>query len=674
MPRKSSTAIDHDIEVLQAQIAILNRRENDFVRILEDMARLRDSVKAESVALASQITELERQKNPINWLPSELLIQVFVSLADDDDSDASAVLAYNPFPVIISHVCQKWRKLAFATSILWSRISYRCRKWSASPVCSFINRSGSSLLDLTFSPPPYHVDDLDAATDEKLTSKEFLNTLNLQLFRVRSITFECTFPASMRLMVETLVDNLHELKSLRSLDLSFNTLGPSFARTPLLEWDELSRQNFSDIPSILTHLRLQQLPLRVMPTSLICSVRTLELSYPSPRSQRVAQYILRISHVHNFLSFTPELQNLVLIEATPLRDLVLVEPSDGQTESRYAVVSPIELPKLRRLTWKLAYPRDVYTFMSFFSLPALERWDILIADSPTKRNDVSTLRGNHWQEPDSYIQAEPLGGVLSMTALKELYVSCQDGDCLISSLRQFLFPSLEQLEFAHAGKCPPNCEHKHPLPRLDYIFRDPRLPHLTHLTLSHLDVFAGHGKLMLSYMPNLVSLTLISCTGVDNMLQALAEAYGRTLGAERKDVRGCGVRVCPRLQEIALWGCHDFEFKSLFAAVFARAQPAGGMLIEAQKDVPSADAVSALLGRKILPLKKKSHVASAQGCPSSLPKSHTRSPSGISSTLIPIEEALRPVLIACVHVDDCPQITEDQAFTLEEFGTVVVYR
>jgi ABC-type transporter Mla subunit MlaD len=79
MLREISAVIDHEIEVLQAQIAVLNRRGDDFVRILEDMACLRDSVKAESVALASQITELERQKSTVNWSPSELLIQIFLS-------------------------------------------------------------------------------------------------------------------------------------------------------------------------------------------------------------------------------------------------------------------------------------------------------------------------------------------------------------------------------------------------------------------------------------------------------------------------------------------------------------------------------------------------------------------------------------------------------------------
>jgi len=382
-----------------------------------------------------------------------------------------------------------------------------------------------------------------------------------------------------------------------------------------------------------------------------------------------------MSHMHRFLSFTPELQNLVLIEVAPLRDLVLLEHGEGQTQGQSTAVSPIELPKLRSLTWKLAYTRDVYSFMSFFCLPALERWDILIANSPTKRSDSVTLRGNHWHEPDSFIEADPLGGALSMNALKELYVSCHDGDSLISSLRQFLFPTLEQLEFAHSGKCPPNCDHKHPLPRLDYIFRDPRLPYLTHFTLSHLDVFPGHGKLMLSFMPKLLSLTLISCTGVDNMLQALAEAYGHAMDAERNDhdVRRCGVRVCPKLQEISLWGCPDFEFKNLFAVVFARARPAGAILLQAQKHIPTADALSAVLGRKIRPLKKP-RGTTAQGNPSSPAKSHPQSPSGASSTVIPIEEALRPNRIACVHVDDCPQITEDEALSLEEFGTVVVYR
>ncbi|KAG1879991.1 hypothetical protein F4604DRAFT_1922668 [Suillus subluteus] len=645
MPKKNSAAIDHEIEVLQAQIAILRRREDDFVRILEDMARLRDSVKAEQVALASQITELESQRHPINWLPSELLIQIFVSMTEDNDSDTSAGLAYNSSPVIISHVCRKWRKLAFATSTLWSRVSYRSRKWSTSPVCAFINRSGSSLLDLTFSPPPYHVDDHDAAEDERLGSEGLLRILNSHLSRVRSITFECTSSASMRLIVEALINNLHELKSLRSLDLSFASLAPCFTGTPLLVLDELGGQSLPDIPSVLTYLRLQQLPPRVISPSLLRSVQTLELSFPQRRSHRAPQYILRMSH-----SF----KDLVLMETTPVRDVVLEEPSEGQTaDNRFTVVAPLELPKLRSLTWKFAYPRDVYTFMSFFGMPALERWEILIANSPTRRNDVSSLRGNHWDEPDSFIQAEPLGGVLSMTALKELCVSCQDGDSLISSLRQFFFPVLEQLEFRIRLESARQIVNTNILfPRLDYVFRDPRLPHLTHFTLSHLDVFSGHGKIM---------------------LEALAEPYGLAMDAERKATRGCGVRVCPKLERITLWGCSDFKFKSLFAAVFARAQPAGSsMLMKVQKDVPSV--VSTVLGRKIRPLKKP-RVASPRGGPSSPAKPHTMQNShGASSTLIPIEEALRPIPIACVDVDDCPQITEDEALLLEEFGTVVVYR
>ncbi|KAG1787956.1 uncharacterized protein HD556DRAFT_1298600 [Suillus plorans] len=673
MPKKSSVTIDHEIEVLQAQIAILQRREDDFVRILEDMARLRDSVKAEQVALASQITELESQKNPINWLPSELLIQIFVSVTEDD-LDTSAGLAYNPSPVIISHTCRKWRKLAFATSMLWSHVSFRSRKWSASPVCAFINRSGSSLIDLTFSPPLYDVDDHDAAEDERLASECLLHMLSFHLSRVRSITFECTSSASMGLIVELLIDSLHKLESLCSLDLSFTSLAPCFAGTPLLVLDELDKQSLADTPSVLTYLRLQQLPPRVISPSLLRSVQTLELSFPQRRSQRAPQYILRMSHVHRFLSFIPELQDLVLMETTPLRDVVFEEPSEGQTtDNRFVVVDPLKLHKLKSLTWKFANPRDVYTFMSFFGMPALERWEILIANSLTKRNDVSMLRGNHGHESDSFIQAERLGGVLSMTALKELCVSCQDGDSLISSLRQFFFPVLEQLELAYAGKCPSNCDHKHPLPRLDYVFRDPRLPHLTHFTLSHLDVFAGHGKLMLGYMPGLVSLTLISCTGVDGVLDALAEAYGRTMDVERKETRGCGVRVCPKLERIALWSCSDFKFQSLFAVVFARAQSVStSVLMKAQKDVPSV--VSAVMGRKILPL-KKSRVVSPQGGPSSPAKPHTMQNShGVSSTLIPIEEALRPVQIACVHVNDCPQIAKVDASLLEEFGIVVVYR
>ena len=76
MSRKTSEMIDKEIELLTAQLSVLQRREDDFARILEDMARLQSSIRAEREALVSKITDLESQKQPINWLPTELLIEI----------------------------------------------------------------------------------------------------------------------------------------------------------------------------------------------------------------------------------------------------------------------------------------------------------------------------------------------------------------------------------------------------------------------------------------------------------------------------------------------------------------------------------------------------------------------------------------------------------------------
>ena len=117
--------IDQEIELLTAQLNVLQRREDDFARILEDMVRLQSSVRAEREALGLKITELESQKQPVNWLPTELLIEIFLIRAEDESADMAIGLSYNSAPVLISHVCHKWRELALATSRLWSFISYR---------------------------------------------------------------------------------------------------------------------------------------------------------------------------------------------------------------------------------------------------------------------------------------------------------------------------------------------------------------------------------------------------------------------------------------------------------------------------------------------------------------------------------------------------------------------
>ncbi|KAF9220371.1 hypothetical protein BS17DRAFT_787684 [Gyrodon lividus] len=683
MMRQTPEMVDKEIEVLTAQLSVLQRREDDFARVVQDMVRLQNSVRVEREALSSKITELESQKQPVNWLPSELLIEIFLIRAEDESTGLAVGLPYNPAPVLISHVCRKWRELALTTWRLWSFISYRTPQWKARPLFVFLERSGNSLITFNFiaSPVrPYSDQDLSALKEEECTTTErIIDVLKSRSHRIRSFTFECGFAKSMEEVLKAISQPYRGLHKLESLDLALSTLDPTFLGTRPFTSDALSAERPTDETSVLKHLRLQQLPLTIVPSYLVRTIRTLELSYPPKQSQMTRrQYLaLKMSHLLELLRQAPQLHELSMIGVAPVWDVVTKVPTDGQLSQNainLKVVSSPELPDLKRLEWKFAHHKDVFPFMLLIMLPELERWDLLIAQCPTKRYDVTQFRGNHIHDQDSFIRAEPLSNVLTLHALKELNVSCQNEDTLGSSLRQFIFPSLTKLDITFMGKHLRKEPGLPSLSRLESIFRDPRLPLLAHLTISNFEIMPGHGRTMLGYMPGLLSLTLGACTGVNVVLDALAEAYGtRVAKAPGVYPRSCGVRVCPRLEELVLWSCTDFDFKMLWSTIYTRsvAIDEGG---EPDKDVFEAEVVaSAVLGRKIRPLKKTRNTRA------NLPQQHgdtgPHAASGSSrSTLIPIEEALHPSRITCLHLEDCPQISEHEALSLERWGTVVMYR
>ena len=680
--------IDKEIELLTAQFSVLQRREDDFARILEDMVRLQSSVRAEREALGSKITELKSQRQPINRLPTELLIEIFFIRTEDESADLTAGLPYNSAPVLISHVCHKWRELALATSRLWSFISYRTPKWIPQPLSVFLQRAGSSSISFNFiSTPSINTsDNLNTSMLEATTSADIIHALCCQRRRFRSLTFECGFAKSMEHVLAGITQVYGHLHELESLDLAISTLDPSFEGTQLLASDRLSTdQSPPGSPITLRHLRLQQMPLSILPAFLVRSIRTLELSYPPKKShsQRLHHFTPKMSHLTNLLRHTLQLHELSLIGVTPVWDVITRHSTNGQlshgaTEPHnLAVVSSFELPELKRLEWKHAYHRDVFPFMSLIILPGLERWDLLIAQSPTKRFDVTQFRGNHIHDQDSFIQAEPLSNVLVLHALKELSVNCQNEDTLGSSLRQFLFPSLTKLDVTFVGQHIRKESGFPSLPRLESIFRDPRLLHLTHLSLSNFDISPGHGRSMLGYMPNLLSLTLGACTGVNVVLDALGEAYGCVPVTGGVRSRLFGVRVCPRLEDLILWSCSDFDFRTLWSAVHTRSLAPDNDGDEQPKEALEALEAevfaSAVLGRKIRPLKKMRNSGTR-------PSQQRVDPSGLSasspsrSTLIPMQQALHPSRLTCLHLEDCPQISHHEALSLGRWGTIVIFR
>ncbi|KAG9311238.1 hypothetical protein JVU11DRAFT_8315 [Chiua virens] len=690
MVKSPPVMVDKEIELLTAQLSVLRRREDDFTRVLEEMVRLQSSVKEEIEALDSKITDLKRQKQPIIWLPTELLIEIFLIRTQDDSADLETGLPYNSAPIVISHVCHKWRELALSTSLLWTFISYRTPHWVPQPLSVFLERAGTSPISFNFisNPSTSTSDDLTMSTLEAATTVNIIDTLCSQDRRFRSLTFECGFAKSME-HVLTGISRVHKhLHDLESLDLALSILDPSFEGTQLLAADLLSTDQTSpENPTMLKHLRLQQIPLSILPAFFVRTTRTLELSYPPKKSHstRLHHFALKISHLIKLLRHTPLLHELSLIGVTPIWDLITktngqlaYHTSEPLHPNDLAFASPFELPELKRFEWKYAYHRDIFPFMSLVTLPGLERWDLLIAQSPTKRFDVTQFRGNHNHDQDSFIMTEPLSNILLFDALKELNVNCQNEDMLGSSLRQFIFPSLAKLDITFVGQNVRKEPGVPSLPRLESIFRDPRLPHLTYLSISNFDIPPTHGRSMLGYMPNLVSLTLGACTGANVVLDALAEAYGCAPATGGVRTRLCGVRVCPRLEDLILWSCPDVGFRPLWSMVHMRTLTPDNDGNEQDHKEEALEAevfASAVLGREIRPLKKKRYLGANSSHPVDEPNASGLSASDSSrSTLIPMQDALHPTRLVCLHLEDCPQISHQEALSLGRLGIIVIYK
>ncbi|KAI6112242.1 hypothetical protein EDD16DRAFT_1603704 [Pisolithus croceorrhizus] len=667
MARHDPHVIDREIDIIAAQLAVLQRREDDFTRILTDMTRLQESVQAEKAMLNSRVAQLQSQKIPVNWLPAELLIQIFLVFVAEETTTR---LPYNPAPVVISHICRKWRQLALTTSQLWSFISYRSSAVKLPPVQTFIDRSGGAEITFSFVSSLDGVVQNALAVTESNTSEGLIQVLEPHFSRIRSITFECRFAASMLPVISALCNR--KFPKLRYLDLALCSQSLSVTRPTSLPTNDVPNENETRTDGILTDLRLQQVPPARLPSYLLRNVRVLELSYLPRRTAaaRPGLFIQSMSEMTQLLHHTPQLHELTIIGVTLSWDITRTDLQAVRLLEDNIPVNVVEIPSLRCLHWKYAHPKDIYPFLSLLVLPRLERLDLLIGQPPTKRYGASHLRGNHIHNQDSVTQTEPFLSVVTLNALKELNISCHSEDTLASSLRQLLFPSLGKLDITFVGQHSCKEPGLPALSRLESIFRDPRLPLLTHLSLSYFDILPGHGKATLAYMPCMISLTLGGCTGVDGVLNALAESYGSVpSGRDSSPPRTCGVRICPRLEELVLWSCNDFHFESLFSVVHARSGEAD--VSPPDVGVVGVDVASAVLGRKIRPLKKRRKAGDNAVHVVDL-GSHTAS--GTMSTLIPIEEALHPTGITCIHLEDCPPISEDQVLSLEELGAVVTLR
>ena len=694
MNRRKRSSLDRELDVLQIQLQKLSRREVHVQKALDDIQKLKDEVLSERATVEEKISELEAQKEPINWLPPELLEQVFLAVTDFDLPNSK----YRP-QVVVSHVCMKWRIIAVGSPRLWSHINLQ---GFANPdaLFTFLKRSGRAPLEIDYRSLA-HVSPRQECcqlANMIIQTKQHFERVNYLSLQSRSAVPLVTILPSI---------NNHNLAfpRLHYLCLSLTDPNPTFVEVPSLmesisatPADSDSLNEPSPSTSCLSRLKLERVPLFKFPISFIANLRCLELSYSPRRLNGTGHdYYLKMSSLCHFLAHTPLLEELVLTNTVPYFDVMLATDGTENLDISFHR-PPVNLDRLKTIEWSYPFAVDVYRFLSLIDAPGLEKLDLWVEDLPAKRSDTLFVRGYILtsSSPHKYSR-----GIVNYPSVRDLSLQCVGEDTTSSVLRKFSFPALEKLAFTNVDSTVrenPEIVTALPVfPRLESIFRDPRLPSLTHLTLSHFKISAeqGRAEAMLGYMPVLTSLSLDACSGVGRLMEGLQEKVVGTIkptaspgegGGKR---RRRGVKVCPRLEALSFWGCQDVDFGALRAVVLSRngnnndnsddeaevqtglEVPKGAIQSVTREDRPGKTesdykTEEAKIGRKIKPLRKLRRFGHEPGVTSVL---GALDPSAnIVSTFIAAQESLQPANIVYLRVANCKLIEEKEASSLRDLG------
>jgi F-box-like len=692
MARRSNVSIDIEAASVKAQLELLERREEEFEKLLHDMQRLKESLSAEKKTLIAKALALEAERHPIHWLPPELLAQIFLVFVDliksDDEGFQDDATAFHHPSVTISHVCQRWRNIALSIPSLWSCLAYHGAQWQEDMRPTFINRSGNTPLYIIYRARPE-----TPILSEKRKVSLLFDDLNAHLERLQSIVLQCGNERSIEGVVRILNRPSYRFPHLRSLQLSIISPVVSFTSArSLLENNhpdtEPQASSTSDIPrwSNLTHLKLHEVPLFNLPTHFLANLSTLVLSFrPIKNGSRaiVNRYRLRMSSLCSFLEFAPNLEDLTLANTVPYFDTVLQGDGISNVSSVMKTRSRVLLCQLKRFDWTYPYAPDVQQILPFFDTPALEKIDLWVE---VDRGDYIPRRPAALSTSPEF----PIPGGQDFPLLRDLTLQCASEETTSTVLRKFTFPVLEKFELINTDMGARTGDQKlPPVPRLESIFRDPRLPHLTHLTLSHFDIPQElcRAEAMLGYMPALTSLSLDTCSGVSKLVLGLtAKVVGTLVHTPEGTKIRRNVKFCPRFEALSLWSCEDVEIDDLCALVIARNRQTDEEVdLDASDMPPNASIVNqsrnvveksptAVVGRAIKPLRKsrlqRQNAGSGFDC--SIATVTPSSSTSILSTIVAMVEASRPAIVAFIRIENCPSITQEEALRLKGFGVVDV--
>ncbi|EAU87143.1 hypothetical protein CC1G_05832 [Coprinopsis cinerea okayama7 len=720
MARPPISGIFREKLVLGAKLEVLRSQESDYERLIKQLTDLKATVTHERRNLEERVKELDALGLPINWLPNELIGQILaiaveLEVSERPESSPKPLVV----PVLLSQVCRRWRDVARSTPQIWSNLHFRL--YSLRDVRrnqNFVSRSGTVPLKVRI----WNTGDANSQSllglgpaSERGVAVNVIDILKPLCNRIQRLEVGTRSPEGIVPVIKFLNDPAWPLPLLEFASLSIISARPPLftsASRALLRNNELQTNAVAPALCNLKHLKFEEVPITTLPSYYIANLSSLELVF-GPRktgptsSHSLSRYYLKLSSVLRILSQAQRLEELTLSNTVPIFDVVSPDGTEVSGPSGLEVVRmlPVKLEHLKTINWNYPTAGDVYRVMRFLQCPAVERLDLFL-DGKHARQDPLLWRG--YVEAANGSTALPMAAI-QFPSLRDLTFQCPDDDYSSSALRKFAFPVLEKFELINVDRAPKSTKEDTiskpwpSLPRIESIFRDPRLFHLTHLTLSYFQFTIDHrrAEAVLGYMPVLTSLSLDSCLGVENLIRVLEDKaiiplafHSPSPSANARTRRG--VKVCPRLESLSFWGCDDLDLPVLLSVVCARKGDDNGAALGPEGHSPSAATpngvgtsvtgaattapgggksseqkvmgqAAQILGRKIRPLRKSARQAVVNGGGALGGGEGGNAPSvNIVSGVLAAQEALNPSPISYIRIHDCRLISEEAALSLKE--------
>ncbi|KAJ8514529.1 hypothetical protein ONZ45_g7936 [Pleurotus djamor] len=485
--------------------------------------------------------------------------------------------------------------------------------------------------------------------------------------------------------------------ALRTLHLALYVPDKSSHPTRHRDWTNLP--NWS---SPLRDLRLENLKPFSLSPCLYANLRRLEIAYTPPLSSRRGRTdFASLMPIQDFCDLLLAAKHLEALVVSHVKLSFPPRQTTSPTNNADSVIPPVQLPKLKHLEYNghLSY-LDLSRLLARLSCPMLQVLEVGL-------DTLDDHSGNAY-------------GTLQLPALKEFFIETSCDPPFRSSCPTFSFASLEHLEITNTRLRPGSsdfCPELLVLPRLEYIFRHPRLAHLTHLTLSRFKMTQeedADGRLILCYLPALSSLSLDNCAGVGMILGCLQElsVVTFTRGGQRSNDKkmktlaaDSRTKFCPTLEALDIWGCDDMVFDDLRAVVAIR-----NGFGTVQNSGPDSNASSSQdhqkLGKAVgwvkptapahgtTPTGGSDHGHVAMKAPKNAEEGGSKSRDGQAPRIIrplrigkhhpkkPVEPVhgqgvlvstpIVPAMIDHVRIEGCKLVTEDQAYSLRDVGVLDV--